>query len=299
MKDLIKRVPDLGSQAFRGPRQRAFHARQSNPGAFTLLEFVVVLSVLALLSCVLAPALCRTTPNSAVFRCLNNLRQLGTAWVMYADDNRGKLVYNRDGGAAGLTSTDASWVAGWLDFTSNPANTNTDMLINHARYPYGGYLGPYLKSPKPFKGPADLSAVTIGGQSLPRARSVSMNSRVGEGARMWLGTSRYLMYKTVADLYDPSPSRLFVFLDEREDSINDGVFQSDPDTLYQLIDYPASYHNSAGAFGFADGHGEIHAWRDPRTMPALEPGQLLYLNVNLPGDVDVLWLQQHCTNWKW
>jgi prepilin-type processing-associated H-X9-DG protein len=85
---------------------------------------------------------------------------------------------------------------------------------------------------------------------------------------------------------------MFVFLDEREDSINDGWFASDPDTAWQIIDYPASYHNGAGGFSFADGHSEIKKWLDPRTRPVLKTGQLLPLNVNLPNDVDLRWLGQ-------
>ncbi len=276
------------------PRRTGCGTVQSSVAAFNLLELAVVVAVLALISCVLAPALARTGPNSAAFQCLNNLRQLGGAWIMYADDNRGKLVYNRDGGAAGLTSADASWVTGWLDFTSSPANTNTAMLVNHALYPYGAFLGPYLKNPKPFKCPADNTAVMIAGQSLPRARSVSMNGRVGEGSRSWILGSAFLRYPAMSAICSPAPSRLFVFAEENGDSINDGVFQVDPDTPFQLVDYPSSNHSSSGGFGFADGHAEIHAWHDQRTMPALAPGQLLYLNINLPGDVDVLWLQQHC-----
>ena len=86
---------------------------------------------------------------------------------------------------------------------------------------------------------------------------------------------------------------MFVLLDEREDSINDGWYATDPDVLYQLVDYPASYHGSAGGFSFADGHSEIHKWMDSRTMPVLQQSQTLPLNVNLPGDKDVLWLAQH------
>ena len=86
---------------------------------------------------------------------------------------------------------------------------------------------------------------------------------------------------------------MFVVLDEREDSINDGWFATDPDVQYQLVDYPASYHGNAGGLSFADGHSEIHKWTDARTMPVLVSGQLLPLNVNLPGDKDVLWLAQH------
>ena len=86
---------------------------------------------------------------------------------------------------------------------------------------------------------------------------------------------------------------MFVVLDEREDSINDGWYASDPDTKWQIIDYPASYHGNACGYSFADGHSEIHRWRDPRTMPALKVGQPLPLNVNVPNDTDVLWMAQH------
>jgi prepilin-type processing-associated H-X9-DG protein len=86
---------------------------------------------------------------------------------------------------------------------------------------------------------------------------------------------------------------MFVVLDEREDSINDSWYASDPDTKWQIVDYPASYHGNAAGYSFADGHSEIHRFRDPRTMPVLKGGVLLPLNVNLPNDLDVLWMAQH------
>jgi prepilin-type processing-associated H-X9-DG protein len=52
----------------------------------------------------------------------------------------------------------------------------------------------------------------------------------------------------------------FVFLDEREDSINDGTFSTDVDNPIHLRDVPASYHGGAGGLSFADGHSEIHKW---------------------------------------
>ncbi len=63
--------------------------------------------------------------------------------------------------------------------------------------------------------------------------------------------------------------------------------------LWQIIDYPASYHGNAAGYSFADGHSEIHRFKDPRTMPVLQPGQLLPLNRNLPNDLDILWMAQH------
>jgi len=60
------------------------------------------------------------------------------------------------------------------------------------------------------------------------------------------------------------------------------------------VDYPASYHNGAGGFTFADGHSEIRKWKDAQITPAVKPGQLLTLNVTFRAPfVDVYWLNQH------
>ena len=258
---------------------------------FTLVELLVVVALVGLLASMLAPTMARTQPNSASFQCLNNLRQLAFAWKMYADDNNGRLVYNRDGANTGKSSGSEAWVGGWLDYTSSSDNTNTALLIDHSRYPYSAFLGPYVRTPRIFKCPADRSTVPIAGERKPRVRSVSLNNQVGTGSRTWVTPSRYPLCTNFSQI--KSPVYMFVFLDEREDSINDGSFLTDSDTPYQVIDFPASYHNNAGGFSFADGHTEIHHWKDPRTMPVLLPGQFLPLNVNLPGDVDALWLAQH------
>jgi prepilin-type processing-associated H-X9-DG protein len=263
--------------------------------AFTIIELLVIVAILALLGSILAPTMARTAPNNKAIGCLNNLRQLGAAWRMYAEDNRGKLAYNHDGGNAGKQPGAESWAGGWEDFTSGSDATNTDLLVNHQRYPFSAYLGPYIISPRPFKCPADKSTVYISGQQLPRVRSFSMSNRVGEGSRSWVTPSAFLMYSNIAGIYKPVPAQLFVFLDEREESINDAWFCTDTDTPWRLVDYPAARHNGGAGFAFADSHSEIHKWKDKRTMPILAPGQTLPLNSNFPGDVDVQWLQQHAS----
>lgn len=55
-------------------------------GAFTLLELLVVIALVALLLGVLAPALARARDAARGVRCLSNLRQMLTAWTMYAND---------------------------------------------------------------------------------------------------------------------------------------------------------------------------------------------------------------------
>jgi prepilin-type processing-associated H-X9-DG protein len=91
----------------------------------------------------------------------------------------------------------------------------------------------------------------------------------------------------------------FVFLDERYDSINDAEFCTsmsgfpDQPAQFYLIDFPASYHGGSGGLSFADGHSEIHKWRDARTMPPL--GSITKLKVPSPNNPDSFWMAEHST----
>lgn len=259
---------------------------------FTIVELLAVLAMLGLLALLLVPTMAGTRNQAPAFVCRNNLRQLALAWSMYAQDNRERVVYNTDGGMAGQPGSPA-WVGGWLDFSTGApmnANTNVAMLVDHKTFSSGAFLGPYVNGPGVFKCPADPSMANLLGVKLPRVRSVSMNNYLGVNSRAWASPGRYRLCASLAQL--KFPAGMFVILDERFDSINDGWFASDPDTAWQLIDYPAAYHNGSGNFCFADGHVELHRWKDPRTNPTLLPGRLLPLNQNYPNDVDIPWLQQ-------
>ena len=59
---------------------------------FTLIELLVVIAIIALLMAILIPVLNGAREQGKRAACLHNLKGLGLAWIMYADDNDGRLV---------------------------------------------------------------------------------------------------------------------------------------------------------------------------------------------------------------
>ncbi len=266
---------------------------QPQKGAFTLIELLVVIAIIAILAAMLLPALARAKQKTQGIYCMNDTHQMAIGVHMYVADNQDRFMPNRDGGNVGKNPQDAAWVGGWLDFSASTDNTNIAFLINHDAYPYAAYLGTYVKNPTAWKCPADKSQVTIAGYRYNRVRSLSMQNYIGEMSRYWSVTEQTARWKLNTRMGKVKlPAMTFMFLDEREDSINDGWFATDPEQVFRLVDYPASYHGAAAGFSFVDGHSEIHRWKDGRIMPVLKEGQLLTLDVTLTGSPDVLWLAQ-------
>src|SRR5439155_458855 len=190
-------------------------------------------------------------------------------------DYNDRLVINNHGNAARNGNDKQAWIAGWLDWTASSDNTDTRFLTDDTWAKLSGYCG---KSAKVYKCPADKFRSTANPPG-DRVRSVSMDAAVGQGwgdvnqgnpKENFFGGTFYVAHR-MSDLMKPKPDMVWVLVDEHPDSINDGCFFDDPLTRNTWTDLPASYHNGACGFSFADGHSEIRKWKNPpvKTAPVL------------------------------
>lgn len=288
------------------PKVNASARRAGRRRGFTLIELLVVMAVISVLAAILLPVLSQAKSRAQAIICLNNTRQLGLAWQVYAGQHDDGLPYNL--GLAGTSfRTPLNWVNNVMTWDLSSDNTNTATLTHSA-------LGPFVGgSASVYRCPSDHALSTAQREAgwTERIRSYSMNALVGDA-----GAISASGYNTNAPDYTqffklmqiPRPAEIFVFLDEHPDSIDDGYFvervpadaysyssaQSYPTSSRQWIDLPATYHNLATAMSFADGHSDLHRWTQTGTYrPPFPNGANLPIQIPRGQAEDFDWVLAH------
>ena len=252
----------------------------SRKRGFTLIELLVVIAIIAILMAILMPALNRAREQGRRAVCQGNLKQLTLAWMMYADENDGKIVngaggfhylqsgYTEDGSAPGII--ERAWVGrGWGNNWNAATVDNTGVTqAGQMKAIHEGALWPVAKNEGSYKCPtgrrnewvtysivdAMNGLYRTGTTSVAGAHPFAVGKRIGRTV-LWI--------KKRAEIVSPTPAERMLFIDE-------GAMTPDSYAVNYTNgpwwDNPPVRHGDGTTVSWADGHTMHLKWRAAETV---------------------------------
>ena len=249
----------------------------SQRAGFTLMELLVVITIIGIVAAFLLPALAGAKRRAQTLSCLNNLKQLQICWHMYANENDdvippNNFVYNVTMGGTNdptLGEDELTWCRGLAPLDTNPITAGTSLLFI------------YNQTEAIYHCPADYSTIQ-GHPDMLRKRSYNISNSAN-----CANDNHFRKYGEIR-----SASQLFVLIDTDEDVIWDSTFgviaADDPYWSSYWLDIPADRHLQGANLTFADGHAESWHWK--ATKKNLRIGQR---TANTEDLQDLRKLQEH------